>query len=143
MKRWTGMGVVAAAVACAGLLLGTTASAEKGKPGKKKKRAASVEQLMEGVVVVHCKALGKELNSEKPNWKHVKLHAAMLNESGHNLMDDGRCPSKEWAAASKILQKCSVVIIDHAKKEDLAGAKSAFKVLTTKGCAACHKKHKK
>jgi hypothetical protein len=141
--RWTGIAAVLIAVASAGLLLGT-ASAEKGKPVKKaKKRTASVEQLMEGIVVVHCKSLSKELKADKPNWKHIRLHAAMLNESGHNLMDDGRCISAEWAAASKILQKCSNVIIEKSKKEDLAGAQGAFKVLTTKGCGACHKKHKK
>lgn len=136
-----GLGAVMAAVAGAGLLMGT-ATAEKGEK-KAKKHAATVEQLMEGVVVTHYKALGKELKADKPNWKHIRLHAAMLNESGHNLMDDGRCISKEWAASSKILQDCSKVIIAKAKAEDLEGTVGAFKVLSSKGCAVCHKKHKK
>ncbi|MCH7747207.1 MAG: hypothetical protein IH939_03835 [Acidobacteria bacterium] len=90
LLRWTP--AVAAAIACLGLLLGP-ASAQK----KKKTRIATTHQLMEGLVFANCKALGGELKKEKTNFKAIAMRAALLNEAGHVLMADGRCPDGEWA----------------------------------------------
>ena len=110
---------------------------------KGKTRAASAEQLMEGLVNPNCKSLAKQLKADEPNWKKVRLYAAMMNESGYVLMDDKRCPDKIWAGASKAMQKHSVTIMEKAKAKDAEGVNAAFKLLTTEGCGACHKKHKK
>ncbi len=132
--------LLAAALASAGLLFGAVRAEDKEKP---KKRAASTEQLMEGIVSTNCGSLAKALKEEKVNWKHVKLHAAMLNESGYLLMDDSRCPSGEWANGAKALRECSVVILEKADKEDAQGVKDAFAALQKQGCAVCHEKHRK
>ena len=97
---------------------------------------------MEGIVSTNCGGLAKALKEEKVNWKHVKMHAAILNEAGHFLMDDQRCPSGEWANGAKALRECSVVILDKAGKEDAQGVKDAFAALQKQGCAVCHAKHR-
>lgn len=108
-----------------------------------KTRVASTEQLMEGLVNVNCGALAKQLKSESPNWKKVGLYAAMLNESGHALMADGRCPDKVWAGSCKALKTHSATLIAKAKAKDINGVNNAFKSLTTQSCVACHNVHRK
>ncbi len=107
---------------------------------KGKKRAATTKQLMQGIVAANCGALKKALDAG--DAKKATQAAAMLNEGGHLLMDDGRCPSAEWAKGAKTLQGCSTVVLAKLKANDIAGAKGAFKALTG-GCATCHKAHKK
>ena len=136
-SKLVGAVTLVALVCCFGLLLGSAADK------KEKQRAANSHQLMEGFVGPNCSALGKALKAEKTDWKEVALRAAMLNEGGHCLMDDGRCPDAEWAKGAKTVQKSSAVIIDLAAKKDLSGAQDAFKVLTAQGCKTCHAKHKK
>ena len=58
-------------------------------------------------------------------------------------MDDGRCPDGDWANAAKALQAQSAGVLAAAEKMDAAAAKAAFGKLTTEGCGACHKAHKK
>ncbi|RMG33622.1 MAG: hypothetical protein D6725_15395 [Planctomycetota bacterium] len=112
-------------------------------PQRQKKRAASVHQLMEGFVSVNCGALKKALDAEKTNWKQVQLRAALLNEAGFILLEDGRCPDATWAKAARALQTHSVEVIEAAKKQDKDAALAAFKNLTSNGCATCHKVHRK
>jgi len=131
------MGALAVALACFGLLLGT-AGAQK----KEKTRKATTKQLMKGLMLYHCGALGKALKAKEANWEDIALRAAMLNEGGYLLMDDGRCPSAEWAAATKAIRENSAKILAQAEKKDLAGCQATFKMLTGQGCAVCHKKHK-
>lgn len=136
LLRWTL--VVAAAIACVGLFLGP-ASAEK----KKKTRICSTHDLMEGLVAPNCKALGGELKKDKTNFKAIAMRASLLNESGHVLMDGGRCPDKVWENATKALRENGAAIVASAKAKDLDAVKASFKKLTTNGCGACHKMHKK
>ncbi|MFN0051057.1 MAG: hypothetical protein ACKV0T_02640 [Planctomycetales bacterium] len=118
----------------------TTAEAQKTKG---KTRLALTKQLMKGLVASNCGDLKKLLDAEQPNWDDVALKAALLNEGGYLLMDDGRCPDGDWAGASKALQTNSADILAAAEKKDLAAAKAAFGKLTAEGCGACHKAHKK
>jgi hypothetical protein len=100
--------------------------------------------MMSGLVVTHCKALGAGLKKEPADdkaWAALATHAALLNEAGHILMEDGRCPDGDWAGATKTLKECSAVVLKKIEAKDLEGANSAFKAMT-KSCAACHKAHK-
>jgi predicted Zn-dependent peptidase len=109
---------------------------------KGKTRAALTKHLMKGLVAANCGALKKDLDAEKLDWNEITLHAALLNEAGHLLMDDGRCPDGEWAKAAKALQAQSAAVLAAAEKEDAATAKAAFKDLTAQSCAICHAAHK-
>ncbi|MCX7418909.1 MAG: hypothetical protein NT013_05150 [Planctomycetia bacterium] len=126
------------------LLVGGFAIADRvqAQKTKGKTRAASTKHLMNGLVGSNCGALKKDLDSTEINWNDITLHAALLNEAGHLLMDDGRCPDGEWAKASKALQAQSAAVLAAAEKDDAATAKAAFKELTAQSCAICHAAHK-
>lgn len=109
---------------------------------KGKTRAASTKLLMKGLVAANCGAVKKDLDAVEINWDDVTLHAALLNESGYILMDDGRCPDGEWAKSAKALQATSAALLDAAEKKDAAAAKAAFGDLTAQSCKVCHAAHK-
>lgn len=107
-------------------------------------RIADVEHLMEGISRPHCSALGKLLKagpSNEKDWKHVKLHAALLNELSYMLLQAGRCPDATWAKAAQQLRESSAAVYSAASSQDTAAARSAFKGIT-KACATCHKAHR-
>ena len=128
----------------ASLLVGGFAITERveAQKTKGKTRAALTKQLMKGLVAANCGALKKDLDATELNWNDITLHAALLNEAGHLLMDDGRCPDAEWAKAAKALQAQSAAVLAAAEKDDAATAKAAFKDLTAQSCAICHAAHK-
>ncbi len=108
-------------------------------------RVASVEHLMEGISKPHCSALGKLLKagpSSERDWKHVKLHAALLNELSYMLLQDGRCPDATWAKAAQQLRSASAEVFKAASSQDTSTARAAFKKVTA-SCATCHKVHRK
>lgn len=109
---------------------------------KGKTRAATTKQLMKGLVGANCGGLKKALDAKETKWDDIALKAALLNESGHILLADGRCPDGTWAKASKHLQAASAEVLAKAEAKDLEGAKAAFKSLTSGSCAVCHKAHK-
>lgn len=109
---------------------------------KGKTRAAATKQLMKGLVAANCGDLKKALEAGEVDWPTIELKAALLNESGYLLMDDGRCPDGEWAKAAKALREQSATLLEQAQAKDLAGAQSTFKELTAQSCAVCHKAHK-
>lgn len=137
--RWGGL---LAMVCClAGMaLFSTSAHAQKTKG---KTRAALTKHLMKGIVAANCGELKKSLDADVPNWEDISLRASVLNEAGHFLMDDGRCPDGEWAKAAKALQEQSSAVLAAAEKMDAKAAKDAFGKLTGESCAVCHKAHKK
>lgn len=137
-KKFAGIAVVLAVTIAAGMSYQSAQAAKE----KEKERAASIHQLMEGLVGPTCGALGKALKAEKTDWEEIGLRAALLNEASFCLMADGRCPSGEWAKGAKTVRGCSKVVLAKVEAKDLDGAKSAFKALTG-GCGTCHKKHKK
>lgn len=130
-------------VGCAAVALAFLAGDAEAQKTKGKTRAALTKQLMKGFVAANCGDLGKALKAEPTNWDDVTLKAALLNEAGYILMDDGRCPDGDWANASKAIQGASAEILAAAEKKDLEATNAAFKKLTTEGCAGCHKAHKK
>ena len=74
-------------------------------------------------------------------WDQVAAQASVLNEMSYLVMDDGRCPDKDWAGAAKELRDSSAKLLDAAKAKDLAAAQAAFKGVTG-SCGACHKAHR-
>ena len=126
-------------LAVAMLSLTSPAQVKKGKT-----RPLLTKQLMSGMVQPNCKALGgglKETPADDKAWEDLATHAALLNEAGHILMADGRCPDKDWAAAAKTLRECSAVVLKKIDEKDAEGAQTAFQAMT-KACGACHKAHK-
>ncbi|MGQ0633202.1 MAG: hypothetical protein ACT4QC_01220 [Planctomycetaceae bacterium] len=137
--RWTGV-LLVAAVAGAVALLSADAQAQKTKG---KTRPAMTRQLMKGVVAPNCGELGKLLKDPEVKWDEVALKAAVLNEMGYVLMDDGRCPDGEWAKAAKAVQSATAAILEAAEAKNLEAANAAFTKLTKdEGCAVCHAAHK-
>ncbi|MBI2480316.1 MAG: hypothetical protein HYV60_17280, partial [Planctomycetia bacterium] len=108
-------------------------------------RPLLTKQLMGGLVQPNCKNLGaglKEAPADDKAWEALAMNAALLNEAGHILMADGRCPDGEWAGAAKTLQECSAAVVEKIAAKDAEGASGAFKAMTA-ACAACHKAHRK
>lgn len=98
---------------------------------------------MRRIVGANCAQLKKAVDTELPNWEDISLRAAVINEAGHFLMDDGRCPDDKWANAARALQTDRAAVLAAAEKMDSAAAKAAFGRLTLEGCGACHKAHRK
>ena len=131
--------ILAASLLVAGFAIVERVEAQKTKG---KTRAASTKHLMVGLVASNCGHLKKDLEASDINWEHITMHASLLNEAGHLLMDDGRCPDSEWAKAAKALQEQSAAIVMASTKDDVASAKVAFTELTAQSCAICHAAHK-
>ncbi len=110
---------------------------------KGKTRPALTKQIMKGLVSPNCGDLKKLLDAEQPNWDDIALKAALLNEAGYLLMDDGRCPDGEWANATKAVREGTADVLAAAEKKDAEAAKKGFGKLTGEGCKVCHAAHKK
>jgi cytochrome c556 len=110
-----------------------------------KKRPAKTAFLMRGVTKPHCAAVGDLLKDAGPAddkaWETLACHASILNEMGHGLMDDGRCPDGVWAGATKELREGGAALIAAAEKKDVEGARTGFKTVTA-SCKSCHDAHK-
>src|SRR5690606_26317205 len=78
---------------------------------------------------------------EDKTWAELAMHAALLNESGHLLMQNGRCPDAVWAEAAAALRGGSAGVFAAAGKKDLKAAQESFKQVTA-SCQSCHAKHK-
>jgi cytochrome c556 len=138
---WTSAAAVAA-LAVGLVFLGATAEAQKTKG---KSRQAQTKYLMRGVNQTHCAGIAGLLKGKGPAddkaWDTLTCHASVLNEMSYTLMDDGRCPDKDWAAAAKALRESSAKVLEAAKEKKLSDAQEAFKGVTG-ACAACHKAHR-
>ena len=135
-------GPIVFATICAAVLASFTAI---GQVTKGKTRPLTTKQLMSGLVFPNCKGIGDALKGTVEGdeaWAALATKAALLNEGGHILMADGRCPDAVWAGAAKTLRENSAALLEQIDKQDLAGAKEAFKAMTG-ACGACHKAHKK
>ena len=128
----------------AALVWGTPSQFGLAQIKKGKDRAAETKYLMRGVVSAHCGSIGALLKkgpSDDKAWDTLACHASILNEMSYTLMDDGRCPDKVWAGASKSLRESSAKVLEAAKAKNLEDAQTAFKGVTG-ACAACHSEHK-
>ena len=75
-------------------------------------------------------------------WAEAARHAELLNEAGHVLMADGRCPDKVWADAATQLRDGSDAVLAALNAKNATGAQSAFNDTLVKACASCHAVHK-
>lgn len=121
---------------------GFVASEAHAQKSKGKTRPLTTKQLMKGWTGPANAELKKALEAETVDWDAVKLHAALLNEQGYILLDDGRCPDDVWAKSSKALQSTSAALLEKAEAKDLAGAKAAHADLIAQTCRVCHPVHK-
>lgn len=129
-----------AVVAATTLTFSVQAQVTKGKT-----RAATTKQLMGGLVKPQCGGLAEALKTAPADdkaWDELATKAALLNEVGYLLMDDGRCPDAVWAGAAKSLRESTAEVLAKIAAKDHAGAQTAFQSVT-KTCAECHKAHKK
>ncbi len=100
---------------------------------------------MKNVNGPHCSALGKLLKAgpaDDKEWEQAKVHAEMLNEAGHVLMADGRCPDAAWADGAKQLRETSEALLKDVADKNAAGGQANFQKLLG-ACKTCHSAHKK
>jgi hypothetical protein len=113
---------------------------------KGKTQPLLTKQWMRGVNGPHCSALNNLLKEPGPAdekaWEMAAQHAAILNESSHVLMADGRCPDGTWAQAAKQLRQSSGAVIKAVEGRNAAEARSAFAGVL-ESCKTCHAAHKK
>ena len=141
MRRHT---LVFAVVAVAAVVLAGVQSAAQVTKGKE--RVLQTKSWMAGVNGPHCSALGKMLKaglSEEKQWSEAIQHAEILNESGHVLMADSRCPDKVWADASAQLREGSEQLLTALQARNASDAQTAFNDQVLKSCSSCHSAHKK
>lgn len=131
------------ALGLVGLLLCQSSPAQVTKG---KTRVAETKYIMKGIVQANCASLGGLLKDKGPAddkaWEQAVQNAELLNEASFILMDDGRCPDKDWKGAAETLRGCSAKVLDAVKEKKLDDAQAAFKALTG-ACATCHKAHRK
>jgi cytochrome c556 len=136
--------LVGGAAVMAGVLLLATQGTAQIKKGKT--RPLTTKQMMGALIKPYCTSLTETLKADGPAdekaWETAVTQAALLNESGHMLMEDGRCPDSVWADASKIMQDGSQALVTKLEAKDVAGAREAMAGMM-KSCGACHKVFKK
>ena len=118
-----------------------TVAQEKGKS-----RPLTSHQLMEGLVKPQMTALSTALNGAGPAdekaWKGAATAAALLNESSHVMMADGRAPDSTWEEACKQLDEGTKAVLARIAAKDVAGAREGMRTVA-QSCGTCHKAHKK
>jgi cytochrome c556 len=137
-----GVGSFALILALVGLVICQSAEAQKTKG---KSRLAETKYLMRCISQPNCAGVAGALKEKGPAddkaWDQVVAQASVLNEVSYLLMDDGRCPDKDWAGAAKELRESSAKLLDAAKAKNLEDAQAAFKGVTG-SCGTCHKVHR-
>ena len=134
--------IVAALVAVAALLVAQIPAQVKAG----KERPLLTKSWMAGVNQPHCARLGEILKagpSTEAEWAEAARHAEILNESGHVLMADSRCPDKAWADASTQLREGAAAVLTAIEAKNASSAQEAFSGQLLKSCGSCHKAHKK
>ena len=122
-RSFSNMIVVAAVMI---LILGVQTSAQV-KQGKE--RPLQTKSWMAEINQPHCARLGEILQSgpsSDKEWAEAARHAELLNEAGHVLMADGRCPDKVWADAATQLRDGSDAVLAALNAKNATGAQSAF-----------------
>lgn len=111
-----------------------------------KTRPLQTKTWMKTVNGPQCSALGKAIKAgpaDDKAWAEITGYAQMLDEAGHVLMADGRCPDKVWADASKQLREGAEAVLKAAAAKNATDAQAAFSGSVLASCKACHAAHKK
>lgn len=137
IRSWK-FSVLVLAVAAASVTL--TAQVQKGKT-----RPLETKIWMKSVNQPHCANLGKLLKAgpaDDKAWAEVVQNAQMLDEAGHVLMADGRCPDKVWADAAKQLREGADAVLKAAESKSTDAAMGAFNNQILASCKGCHSAHR-
>lgn len=133
-----------ALLAISGVLALATQGDAQVKKGKT--RPLTTKRMMSGLIGPQTGVLRQGLQGAGPAddkaWESLAVSAELLNESGHLLMEDGRCPDKTWADASKALQDGAAAVLAKVEAKDAAGAREAL-TMVAGSCKSCHMAHKK
>ena len=133
----------AGAALLAVVIVGAPLSAQV-KQGKT--RVLTTKSWMKSVNGPACSSLKKVLDGSGPAddkaWASAAQYAELLNESGHVLMADGRCPDAVWAGAAKQLRASSAAVLAAVEVKNATEAKTAFAGVLG-ACGTCHTAHKK
>lgn len=133
------------AAAFAGLALMMGASFAIAQVQKGKTRPLETKMWMRAVNQPQCSNLAKMLKegpADDKAWETVIQNAQMLNEAGHVLMADSRCPDARWADASKMLRDGSEVVLKAAAAKNVEEARTGLQSVLG-ACKTCHGAHKK
>lgn len=128
---------LAVVTACAGTL--AIAQVKQGKS-----RPARTSHLMKAAIKPNCDALKKATEvapADERAWKSLAASAAVINEIGYSLLEDGRSPDQKWADACKQMLVGSADVIKACEAKDASALKVAFGT-TMKSCKPCHDAHK-
>lgn len=141
-RRAVGAGVGLLVLAAAFWAVGAWA-ADDARPDAA--RVAGVRHLMSGVHRPHFTAINELLKESGPGddaaWDRLATHAAVLNESGHVLMQHDRCPDAVWAEATAKLRAGSAGLYAAAGARKLDSARESVTLMAA-ACTACHAAHK-
>ncbi len=83
------------------------------------------------------------LKSASPNWEELQKQAKVIVEYGESLPknDPPKGDKEAFAKLAKAYASSAKSFEKSAGKEDLKGARDAFKKIST-SCAACHRDHR-
>ncbi len=112
---------------------------------KGKTRPMETKILMKAVNGPQCTNLAKALKAgpaDDKAWADIVMNAQMLNEAGHILMADGRCPDKAWADASAKLREGSEAVLKAAETKNTQAAMDALNNSVLASCKGCHSVHR-
>lgn len=133
------------AAVCAVALVMTFAAQKATSQKAEDERAAEVKHLMKAISESNMKRLVGAVKGEEPDsdekWERIEASAAILNELGHLLMQNGRCPDATWAEATVKLRAGSAAAVKAAKAKDFAALRLTIPAIGG-GCKQCHDAHR-
>lgn len=138
MKQRLCLVALALAVVTASLVIPGNAQ-KKGKT-----RPMTSSHLMAGLVKPQLVILQeglKEAPADDEGWKKLATAVALLNESGHIMMADDRCPDEVWKQACGIMDESTQKTLKLIEKKDAEGALESIAGITA-SCKHCHTEHK-
>ena len=107
-------------------------------------RVVEIKDIMAGIhkpAMDNVASIFKKAPETDEEWAKVALSARLINESGHLLMQNNRCPDAVWAKACSNLRAFTATYAKAAMKHDLAGAKAACAQIGA-SCKSCHDQHR-
>jgi cytochrome c556 len=121
-------------------LIVTTTAATSAHSRRDPIRLATIENVMTGIVHSNYLAIeeaSKKGKADPQTWKTLATNAALLNEAGHLLVDDGRSQGKEWDSSAEDLRKATTAMLVPMKAHDMNGVANELKAVSA-ACARCH-----
>ena len=121
-------------------LIAMTTAATSAPSRRDATRLATLENVMTGMVhpnILAIEEASKNGKADARTWKTLATNAALLNEAGHLLVDDGRSQGKEWDSSADDLRKATAAMLVPMKTHDMNGVANELKAVSA-ACARCH-----